>query len=246
MQNPLVWPDTEDKTGEQLREHLNDLGVALSTCLFGASDPVSSPDAFNVQAGMLWINPAVSSAVLLKVRNNTNTAWIDVMQWNGVGTDVAFPPVLQAVITSLLAKAGGTMTGKIVLDGDPTLALHAATKQYVDGVSRPAPVRWTLYGAAAVANGVFHSLIEQNCTWVGMRMHGLTAPTGADLRVAGVHNEGANSRQLTITAGGTSASTTFVSPVTLVAGARLALNVEQVGSSVAGGDPLMVALVFAP
>lgn len=31
-----------------------------------------------------------------------------------------------------LLKTGGTMTGKITLDGDPTSALHAATKQYVD------------------------------------------------------------------------------------------------------------------
>jgi hypothetical protein len=31
-----------------------------------------------------------------------------------------------------LLKTGGTMTGKIVLDADPTSALHAATKQYSD------------------------------------------------------------------------------------------------------------------
>lgn len=34
----------------------------------------------------------------------------------------------------LLPKAGGTMTGKITLDGDPSNVLHAATKQYVDAV----------------------------------------------------------------------------------------------------------------
>jgi hypothetical protein len=32
-----------------------------------------------------------------------------------------------------LQKAGGTMTGKITLDGSPTSNLHAATKAYVDG-----------------------------------------------------------------------------------------------------------------
>ena len=31
-----------------------------------------------------------------------------------------------------LPKSGGTMTGKITLDGDPSSALHAATKQYAD------------------------------------------------------------------------------------------------------------------
>jgi hypothetical protein len=46
-------------------------------------------------------------------------------------------PVSNATQTALDAKldlAGGTMTGKITLDGDPTQALHAVTKQYVDSV----------------------------------------------------------------------------------------------------------------
>lgn len=34
--------------------------------------------------------------------------------------------------TTYLRKAGGTMTGSLVLDGDPDAALKAATKQYVD------------------------------------------------------------------------------------------------------------------
>jgi hypothetical protein len=39
----------------------------------------------------------------------------------------------QADADAALPKAGGTMTGKITLDGDPSASLHAATKQYVDG-----------------------------------------------------------------------------------------------------------------
>ena len=35
-------------------------------------------------------------------------------------------------IAGKLNRTGGTMTGKITLDGDPTSNLHAATKQYVD------------------------------------------------------------------------------------------------------------------
>jgi hypothetical protein len=40
----------------------------------------------------------------------------------------------QAALDTKLGLAGGTMTGKITLDGDPTQALHAVTKQYVDSV----------------------------------------------------------------------------------------------------------------
>jgi hypothetical protein len=40
----------------------------------------------------------------------------------------------QTALNAKLSLTGGTMTGKIVLDGDPTQALHAVTKQYVDSV----------------------------------------------------------------------------------------------------------------
>lgn len=38
----------------------------------------------------------------------------------------------QTTANAALPKAGGTMTGYITLNGDPTSALHAATKQYTD------------------------------------------------------------------------------------------------------------------
>lgn len=41
----------------------------------------------------------------------------------------------QAALDAKLALAGGTMTGLLVLSGDPATALGAATKQYVDGIN---------------------------------------------------------------------------------------------------------------
>jgi hypothetical protein len=43
---------------------------------------------------------------------------------------------LQAALDAKLALAGGTMTGALTLAADPTNALHAATKQYVDSVAQ--------------------------------------------------------------------------------------------------------------
>lgn len=40
----------------------------------------------------------------------------------------------QSALDTKLSLSGGTMTGKIFLDGHPTQALHAVTKQYVDSV----------------------------------------------------------------------------------------------------------------
>ena len=57
--------------------------------------------------------------------------------------DVAFTPIGNLSATTVgaalaeldgekLAKAGGTMTGPLVLAGDPSSPLHAVTKQYAD------------------------------------------------------------------------------------------------------------------
>lgn len=43
--------------------------------------------------------------------------------------------ILQTYFDAKLNLSGGTMTGKITLDGNPTANLHAATKQYVDALA---------------------------------------------------------------------------------------------------------------
>lgn len=63
--------------------------------------------------------------------------------------------------TQYLLKAGGTMTGKIVLDGVPTLALHPATKSYVD--ARTAVFytthTWAIYGEIKVPSSDIDFLV---------------------------------------------------------------------------------------
>ena len=68
----------------------------------------------------------------------------------GSGTDTtarAAAATAQAKADAALPKAGGTMTGKITLDGAPTSNLHAATKKYVDDNS----------GSAAATDGTARS-----------------------------------------------------------------------------------------
>jgi len=54
---------------------------------------------------------------------------------NTADTDKPVSTAQQTALNSKLGLAGGTMTGKIILDGDPTQALHAVTKQYADSIS---------------------------------------------------------------------------------------------------------------
>ena len=49
-----------------------------------------------------------------------------------IGDDENFASTITTSIGEKVAKSGDTMTGALVLSGDPTLDLHAATKSYVD------------------------------------------------------------------------------------------------------------------
>lgn len=67
---------------------------------------------------------------------------------NTADTDKPVSTAQQTALDTKLNLAGGTMTGKITLDGAPTQALHAVTKQYVDSVeagllTRPSAVAAT-------------------------------------------------------------------------------------------------------
>ena len=62
----------------------------------------------------------------------------------------------QATADAALPKAGGTMTGKIVLDGAPTANLHPATKAYADTISRVALAALPLTGGTLTGALTLH------------------------------------------------------------------------------------------
>lgn len=88
-------------------------------------------------------------------------------------------------ITGALQRAGGTMTGKITLDGDPSSALHPGSKQYIDGhdlgigqthqgVTRTVGTSYqnttgkpiVCYGRLAVSGTARAQISTDNSTWV--------------------------------------------------------------------------------
>lgn len=92
-------------------------------------------------SGFVSTSGLTSSALAPLAALNTNRALVS----NGSGfvtdsattsTQIGYLSTLssnaQDQIDSKLSLSGGTMTGKITLDADPTSNLHAATKQYVD------------------------------------------------------------------------------------------------------------------
>lgn len=80
----------------------------------------------------------------------------------GTGSAVTITPAWSSItskpttlsgfgITDALALSGGTMTGAITLAADPTQAMHAATKQYVDATAQGLDVKQSVK-AATTAN----------------------------------------------------------------------------------------------
>lgn len=218
------------------------LATAQSGC-FGPIDPANQPATFNVQPGFLWWDTTPTPDEL-KVRNAANDGWVTLLKLDG-----AAGPTLQAALDAKLALAGGTLTGFLTLHANPTSNLHAATKQYVDAVSRPAPLHFTVQGTAGVATKLAQVVIPQACNAVGAELYADTAPTGAGLIVTFTRRRAAtadDSRTATIAAGQNAVSATFGSPMALQVGDRIRLDISQVGSTVAGGNDLMATLKLNP
>lgn len=107
--------------------------VADSSSAFGIKwAPAPGAGVWGLITGSITDQTDLQTALGLKVNTSTYNALVaslSVAAFSGAYNDLTGKPDL----TLYLLKAGGTMTGKITLDGDPTAALHAASKQYVDG-----------------------------------------------------------------------------------------------------------------
>jgi hypothetical protein len=82
-------------------------------------------------AGSKWVTTDVATQVELNAEAATRGG-ADTTNAAAAAAASASAAAAQATADAALPKAGGTMTGKIVLDGDPTLALHPVTKQFLD------------------------------------------------------------------------------------------------------------------
>lgn len=93
-----------------------DFNAALAAIFSSSSGPVEPSVK---QAGQLWLDTSTPGATLLKVRDIDNTIWIGIATGSGLSLPIA----------------GGTMTGPLILSGDPVAALEAGTKQYIDNLA---------------------------------------------------------------------------------------------------------------
>jgi hypothetical protein len=113
-------------------------GTITRTTVFTSSN---SNNAVNWGVGTknIFLTYPADKAVIEDASNNVTIGNNLVVGGTVDGVDIA---TRDAVLTSTtttanaaLPKAGGTMTGNLVLNADPTAALQSATKQYVDNIA---------------------------------------------------------------------------------------------------------------
>ena len=163
---------------------------------------------------------------------------------NNGTTDVA--PSQNSVFDALALKlnlAGGTLSDKLTLDGDPTNNLHAATKQYVDGVASGLDVKKSVR-VATTGNGTLSSAYANGQTVDGVslstndRILIKDQSTGSENGIYTVNSSGAPTRATDFDANSevTGGAFTFVEEGT--ANANLGFVLTNTGSITLGSTSL--------
>lgn len=115
--NDLSYTNNPDHA--QLHAENNQILIALETKMgFGASTPTSG-----------------TSGYILTSNGNGSSSWSPPPAagvWGQISGTLSNQTDLATALAGKLALTGGTMTGLLILSADPTAALGAATKQYVD------------------------------------------------------------------------------------------------------------------
>jgi hypothetical protein len=114
-------------------------GATLSVSELNVLDGVTASTAeLNILDGV------TSTAAELNILDGATLSTTELNYVDGVTS------AIQTQIDAKLSRSGGTMTGKITLDGDPSLSLHAATKQYVDNTASGIVAKPQVLGATTL------------------------------------------------------------------------------------------------
>lgn len=148
------------------------LNAAIQSLATAPSNPVAGQiyydtdtKALTLWDGTAWLTLSNSGDIATAVSNLVDgaPALLDTLNElaAAINDDASFATTITTAIGEKVAKAGDTMTGALVLSGDPTLALHAATKQYVD-----AEVSSAITGFKYAANNTSLTPSSGSVTWV--------------------------------------------------------------------------------
>ena len=108
-------------------------------------------------SGEIGVEVVSSTDIRLKVGNGTST-WSALSYASSSSSSIS--TAVQTALDAKVAKAGDTMTGLLVLSGDPSAALGAATKQYVDAIN--SSLSSSISGKLALTGGTLTGYLTLN------------------------------------------------------------------------------------
>ena len=142
-----------------------------------------------------------------------------------------------------------TLASACAVGATPTTDSGVANKGYVDDTATKTIV-WIIQGGQAVDTELSgRPYIDVDGTITNARAYAKTAPTGAallfDINMNGATIWSTQTNRLTIAAGANSGTTTTFNTTAITSGSYFTLDVDQVGSTVAGSD-ITIALTIQP
>jgi phage-related tail fiber protein len=174
--DPLTINNTMVFMGAAHQAH-NTYSISGATITFDA--PVASGTVIEVAQQLAVTYPVTAlTPNVVDTVNIIDEAVTDDKIATGTITLTKLVTAVQDLINGALQKSGGTMTGKITLDGDATSALHAVTKQQLDALVPPgavqsfamssAPTGWLKANGAAVSRTTYAALFAAIGTTFGV------------------------------------------------------------------------------
>ena len=113
-------------------------GTITRTTVFSSSNSDAAVD-WGIGTKNIFLTYPADKAVLEDASNNVTVGNNLIVGGTVDGVDIAARDAVLTTTTNTanaaLPKAGGTMTGDLILNADPTAALQSATKQYVDNIA---------------------------------------------------------------------------------------------------------------
>jgi len=131
-------------TGANFRADVNSMAQAIVTVNSGATEPAVR------FAGMLWLDLSGGGDGVMRRRNQANTAWLTDIGIDQTARTAA--AAAQTTANAALPRAGGTMTGAIVLPAAEPTNNQAVSRAWADQlyqVRLPVPVAGSLLVGAA-------------------------------------------------------------------------------------------------
>lgn len=125
----LIYDNGGTDTEALLSDLVNKAGLSSPAFTGTPTAPTAASSVNNTQiATTAFVATAIANLIA------SSPAALDTLNElaAALGDDANFSTTVTNSIATKLALAGGTMTGNLVLNADPTAALGAATKQYAD------------------------------------------------------------------------------------------------------------------